>query len=75
MAKILVGFKKRYGGSVAIKEINVANDEATAEKYSVEAVPTLVFLSPDGEMLFKTEGVMSEQELLAKWSELGYNLQ
>ena len=73
MAKILVGFKKSYGQRVNVKEINVAKDEATAEKYQIEAVPALIFLSPEGEVLFQTEGVMSEEELLAKWSELGYD--
>jgi|Go1ome_4_1110791.scaffolds.fasta_scaffold34086_2 thioredoxin-related protein len=74
MAQILAGFKKRYGQRVDVEEINVARDEATAEKYRIESVPALIFLSPEGKVLFQTEGVMSEEELLAKWSELGYDL-
>ncbi len=45
-----------------------------ADKYSVRVVPTLVFLTPQGEIAYRNEGIMTEKQLVEKWKELGYEV-
>lgn len=48
-------------------------DRDISQRYKVKVVPTLVFLDPKGNSLYRHEGVMTEEQLLAKWKELGYD--
>nr|WP_321502037.1 thioredoxin family protein [uncultured Dethiosulfovibrio sp.] len=74
MARILEGFEKGYTG-VEVSKINLMENMDYARKYNVRVVPTLVFLTPEGEMLYRHEGIMSSEELQSKWNELGYEVQ
>ncbi len=73
MARILEGFEKENPG-VTVKKISLMENMDYAKKYKVRVVPTLVFLSPDGELLHRQEGVMSAEQLREKWMELGYDI-
>ncbi len=73
MARILEGFEKDYTG-VEVSKINLMENMDYARKYSVRAIPTLVFLTPGGEMIYRHEGIMSAEQLRAKWNELGYEV-
>lgn len=73
MTRILEGFEKNYGG-IEVSKIDLMANMDYAKKYNVRVVPTLVFLSPSGEMLYRHEGILSEGELVDKWKELGYAL-
>ncbi len=73
MARILEGFENSYKG-VNVSKINLMENMDYAKKYSVRVVPTLVFLDPQGELLYRHEGIMSSEELRSKWEELGYSV-
>lgn len=74
MARILDGFESSYKG-VNVSKINLMENMDYARKYSVRVVPTLVFLDPQGELLYRHEGIMSSEQLSAKWKELGYSVE
>ncbi len=74
MARILEGFENSYKG-VNVSKINLMENMDYAKKYGVRVVPTLVFLDPQGELLYRHEGIMSSEELRSKWEELGYSVE
>ncbi len=73
MARILEGFENSYKG-INVSKINLMENMDYAKKYSVRVVPTLVFLDPQGELLYRHEGIMSSEELRSKWEELGFSV-
>lgn len=73
MARILEGFENEHPG-VTVTTINLMENMDYGKKYKVRVVPTLVFLSPDGDMLYRHEGVMTADQLQAQWAELGYDI-
>lgn len=75
MHRILEGFEKKYSTSVHVEEANLMERSDLVQKYNVRVVPTLIFLNPKGEELFRHEGIMVEDQLLEKWNELGFPLQ
>ena len=53
--------------------IDINEDRNAATLYGVRVIPTQVFLAPDGTELFRHEGYISAEQMLAKWIELGYD--
>ena len=75
MAPILEQLTKEYVGVFDVEFIDVWQKE-NAEKgkaYSVEQIPTQVFLDPEGKELWRHVGFISKEDILKKWKELGYN--
>lgn len=67
VSKIMVGVIPDYKDAVTFEEINVSDgSKASSEAvktYKVTVVPTLIFVSKDGKIIQKTEGILSEEEL------------
>ncbi len=67
ISKTLVGIVPDYKDAVTFEEINVSDGSkesaAKVKDYKVTVVPTLIFLSKDGKIIQKTEGILSEEEI------------
>jgi thioredoxin 1 len=76
MAPILEELKINYTGALDVQFIDVwqKENEAQAEKYGIETIPTQIFLSPEGKELFRHVGFFAKEDILAKWKELGFDL-
>jgi len=74
MAPILEELKAEYRGRMDVEFIDIYADEAAAEKYGVEIIPTQIFFGADGKELFRHEGFYARDQILAKWQELGVDL-
>jgi thioredoxin len=75
MAPILDGLREEYAGRMDVIFIDVWKDRAAGEPYNIQSIPTQIFLSPDGTELFRHTGFYAREDILAKWSELGYDLE
>ena len=75
MAPILEELKEEYKGRLEVTFIDVWKDPAPGRKYGIRAIPTQIFLTPDGQELFRHEGFLSKVDILAKWRELGFDLE
>lgn len=71
MAPILEELKEDYAGIMAVDFIDVWKNPASAEPYGIRVIPTQIFFSADGTELFRHEGFLSREDILAKWRELG----
>ena len=71
MAPILEELGVTFASSFTVEFIDVWKHPEAAEPYGIKLIPTQLFLSPDGEELFRHEGFFSREDILAKWNELG----
>ena len=75
MAPILEELKKEYAGSLEVVFIDVWQDRSAGEKYGIQLIPTQIFYDSSGKELFRHEGFFAKEDILAKWKELGVELQ
>ncbi|MDH7600181.1 MAG: thioredoxin family protein [Sedimentisphaerales bacterium] len=75
MAPILEQLRKEYQGRLEVEFIDVGRHPQAATTYGISVIPTQIFFDPNGKELFRHEGFLSKEDILAKWKELGIDLQ
>ncbi len=75
MAPILEELKKELAGKLEVEFIDVSIKEnlPLAQKYGVKLIPTQIFFDKEGKELWRHEGFISKEDLLARWKQLGYD--
>jgi thioredoxin 1 len=71
MKPILDALSAEYADVFRTEFIDVWEQEDAAKAYGVKIIPTQIFYSAEGKELFRHEGFMSKEDILAKWKELG----
>ncbi len=74
MAPILDELKVEYAEVFAVEFIDVWKDPSAAKPYELKVIPTQIFFSSEGTEMFRHEGFLGREEILAKWRELGLEL-
>ena len=74
MAPILDDLKKNYADKFAVEFVDVWLKEnvAAAKTHGIRIIPTQIFFSREGKELWRHEGFLGKEAILAKWKELGY---
>ncbi len=75
MQSVLAGLQRECAGRLAIEVVDVRAHRDIEAAYRVRFSPTQVFTDSSGAELFRHEGFMPREDILAKWRELGYDLQ
>ena len=75
MAPILEEMKTTYADQLHVEFIDVWKNPDAGEKYGVRIIPTQIFYDAQGKELFRHEGFFAKEDMLAKWKELGVDLQ
>ena len=57
------GLESDYGDKVEFTEVDISRDFATAEKYGVQATPTIVVIDRSGSVLDTLVGLPEESEV------------
>jgi thioredoxin 1 len=73
MTPILDEMKETYAGKLDVVFIDVWENQQAGAQYGVRVIPTQIFYDAEGKELFRHEGFMSKEDILAKWQELGIN--
>jgi len=68
MAPVMEKLSVQYGENV-VKVVNVDLDQATAQEYQIQSIPTFVFIK-NGVEVERKSGMMATQNLIAKIEEL-----
>lgn len=63
MAPAIEQMKKKYGDVIDIKKIDVDEEPQLAQQYNITGVPTMVILSPQGEVIDKIVGAQPVEVL------------
>jgi thioredoxin 1 len=74
MAPILEDLKKTYAGKMDVQFIDVWENPDAGKKYGINGIPTQIFFDAKGKELFRHEGFFGKEDILAKWKELGVDL-
>jgi thioredoxin 1 len=75
MKPILDELKSAYAGKLEVVFIDVWENAEAAKQYGVESIPTQIFFNETGKELYRHVGFMAKEDILAKWKELGFNLE
>jgi thioredoxin 1 len=75
MAPILEQLKSDYAGKLSVQVIDIEENPDLITKYNVRVIPTQIFYDASGKELFRHEGFYSKEDILAKWKELGIELE
>ncbi|MCM8788438.1 MAG: thioredoxin family protein [Candidatus Omnitrophica bacterium] len=75
MAPILEEIKQEYKGKFDVEVIDVWKNPEAGDAYRIRLIPTQIFIDENGKEIFRHEGFMSKQDILKKWSELGYRFE
>ncbi|HPO90838.1 MAG TPA: thioredoxin family protein [Victivallales bacterium] len=74
MEPIIKSLKEKYSKNLSVEFIDVMQHYQIGEKYKIEVIPTQIFLDPEGKEIFRHVGFYSEEEIIKKWKELGYEV-
>jgi len=75
MAPILDDLKTTYAGQLEVDFIDVWKNPDAGDRYGIRVIPTQIFYDAQGNELFRHEGFFGKEDMLAKWQELGVDLQ
>ena len=65
MEPVVSELKGKYAGVLEVKKIDLFQEPAAADKYSIRVVPTLILEDAEGNVLEKVEGFMSLEQIEA----------
>lgn len=74
MAPILEELKVDYASLFSVEFIDAKKNRPVAALYGIRVIPTQIFYDAAGEELFRHEGFISKEAILAKWLELGVDI-
>lgn len=74
MAPILDQLRADYAGRMRVDFVDVWKTPDAGTPYNLKLIPTQIFFAPDGTELYRHEGFINREDILAKWNELGYAL-
>lgn len=74
MIPVLDELEADYAGRLTIEFIDVKVDKEAVAHYGIRLIPTQIFFAADGSELFRHEGFIERETILAKWAELGVEL-
>jgi thioredoxin 1 len=75
MAPILDELKTEYEGRLIVDVLDVKTDRNASAQYRIRVIPTQIFYDGSGRELFRHEGFYSKEDILAKWKDLGIDLE
>ena len=75
MAPILEELKAEYASRFGVEFYDVWKNPGIGQEYGIRIIPTQIFFDASGKELFRHEGFMSKEDILARWRELGVHLE
>ena len=75
MAPGLEELKKEYAGRLEVEFIDTLRNPGAKGQYDAPFCATQIFIDPSGKELFRHVGYYSKGDILAKWKELGVDLE
>ena len=74
MQPILDELSQEYAGKLQVDVFDVLENPHIGTEYGVQILPTQIFFDASGKEIFRHEGFLPKEDILAKWRELGVDL-
>ena len=73
MAPVLEALRHEYAGTLDVAFIDVWKDPDAGTPYGIDIIPTQIFFDGDGRELYRHQGFIAKEDILAMWKRLGYD--
>ena len=74
MEPVLEELRETWKGNLQVDFIDVWEHEQVSTDYGIEIIPVQIFFNEDGKELYRHQGFISASDILAKFKELGIDL-
>ena len=74
MAPTLEELRKEYAGKFEVVFIDVWKNPSAGKEFGIRIIPTQIFFAASGKELYRHQGFISKEDILARWKEFGINL-
>jgi thioredoxin 1 len=71
MAPILSELSQEYRGRAVVEAIDLRDEPGAAAKYGIKLIPTQIFFNDKGAEVWRHEGFLPKDQIVAKFAELG----
>lgn len=71
MKPIIEAITQEYAGRVEVENVDVFENPARARDYNCRIIPTQVFIDADGKEVWRNEGFLAKDRIVAKLREMG----
>ena len=71
MAPILEEIEESYRGKAIVEVIDLRDDPGAAKEYGIRLIPTQIFFDAAGEEVWRHEGFLARDAIIAKLTEMG----
>lgn len=75
MAPILEELREEHKGKLEVVFIDVWENPDAGGEYGIGMIPTQIFFDASGKEVFRHEGFISKEDILAKWGEMGVDVE
>ncbi len=73
MAPVLDDLRREYTGALDVVFIDVWKNPDAGTPYGVDIIPTQIFFDGAGRELYRHQGFLAREDILAMWKRLGYD--
>jgi len=74
MEPILESLRQEYAGRLQVEFYDIRQEKEALSRFKVRVIPTQIFYDGQGQELWRHEGFLGKEAILAKWQELGVEL-
>lgn len=71
MVPVMDALRQEYGDKLKVEFVDIMQDQAVAEKYRIQSIPTQILFDREGQEVFRHLGFWPKEEIVAKFKELG----
>ena len=71
MAPILEELQVEYEGRAVVEVIDLREDSRAGTDYAIRVIPTQIFFDSDGNEVWRHEGFLPKDQIIAKFAEMG----
>lgn len=64
--------RNTYTDDLIVEYHDVLKYPESGHRFGIRSIPTTIFIGPDGGELLRRQGYLSEDDIVNKWSELGF---
>ncbi len=75
MIPVREALAETYPNTLSIHFVDVWQDRSAGQRYNIRMIPTTVFVDADGKERYRQEGFLDKQTIVAKFKELGIDLE
>jgi thioredoxin 1 len=75
MKPVIEGMASDFKDSLNVQNVDTGANPQLAGKFKIRIIPCQIFFDANGREIFRHEGFFDREKILARWKELGFDLE